>query len=233
MLNFKFHKTLLLALTMTAASAAGAKEFPFSYLRSSSFNIAKDFNAVPQLDSEVTAEDIKTMMKFQISRSPADCARAESEVSVSVATFFGKPRGLLTELQVKTLDGFLEKVALDSKYFIKMAKDYFQRPRPYESFQEIEPCITKEKSYSFPSGHSALAYIWGDLLEEIIPLDKEKIHTRADQIALDRTIAGVHFPSDIAESRKFATKVIEKLKTLKNFTNDFEEVKNQFSKDQL
>ncbi len=231
MLNFSRTHKLLLAFSLSLPTLSFAKEDVLKYLDKESFSAEKDFNPAPTVDSKLTIKDLEIILKYQGNRTEEDCARAKSEVAVSVETFFGRPYGTLTDEQSKYLTPFLEKVLKDAKYFVRVAKEFYKRPRPYVSFPQITPCVDKEMSLSYPSGHSTIAFVWGDLLEEVFPESKTLIHNRAQQIAADRVIGGVHYPSDIAESRAFATKFVTKIKTSAEFKKDFKEVKDNFAED--
>lgn len=231
MLNLSQSGKLFLAISLSLPTICFAKDDAFKYLDEESFSAEKDFNPAPAVDSKITVRDLEIILKYQDNRTEEDCIRAKSEVSVSVETFFGQPNGTLSDEQSKYLTPFLEKVLKDAKYFVRGAKEFYKRPRPFVSFPQIKPCVDKEISLSYPSGHSTIAFVWGDLLEEVFPESKTLIHSRAQQIADDRVIGGVHYPSDIAESRVFATKFVTKIKASPKFKKDFKEIKDNFAED--
>src|SRR5262249_10212200 len=61
----------------------------------------------------------------------------------------------------------------------------------------LEPVIATPKSAAYPSGHSTWAHAAGLVLADMIPERRAQILARADEFAHNRSVAGVHYPSDI------------------------------------
>jgi acid phosphatase (class A) len=71
------------------------------------------------------------------------------------------------------------------------------------------------------------------VLSLILPTKKEKLMARADQIALDRVIGGVHHPSDIREGKHLADLVVQDLLKNSHFKRDLAKVKKSLDSEQL
>lgn len=56
-----------------------------------------------------------------------------------------------------------------------------------------------ESSFSYPSGHSALAEFYARILSIALPDRAADFKARALQIAQDRMIGGVHYPTDVRD----------------------------------
>jgi len=54
---------------------------------------------------------------------------------------------------------------------------------------------------SYPSGHATLAYTWAALLSELFPGKANRLEQAADEVAMLREVAGVHFRSDSEAGR--------------------------------
>lgn len=77
-------------------------------------------------------------------------------------------------------------------------KPWIARPRPFVTFSDLEPLITKPKSFSFPSGHSASAFAAiGGYCSKGRPLRTFLLILFASSIAFSRLYLKVHFPSDV------------------------------------
>jgi membrane-associated phospholipid phosphatase len=85
---------------------------------------------------------------------------------------------------------------------IKLALDL---PRPVDLCPEIHPVIATPSHGSFPSGHAAAAYLVAALLTRIVdgaahgPNAEDLLSARfrlAARIAVNRMVAGVHYPVD-------------------------------------
>lgn len=187
----------------------------------SSFKIA--LPPVPTMQSPIQVADEKELFKLQKSRSVADCEHAKSEVMISLESFFGKPSGSLTEVQVETLTPFFTSVRNDAGYFIQKVKKQSPRKRPFLYMKELTPCVKKETTSAYPSGHAALAKLYANILSDFFPTDKTKFEARANEIGMHRVLAGVHHPSDIEAGRKLADLIYSDLKKSKKYQAAFEE----------
>lgn len=77
-------------------------------------------------------------------------------------------------------------------------KKCFQRPRPFDLYPQIIPLVKKPHDFSFPSGHTACAFICAFMAHH--QLDKKfsiPIIVLAILVAFSRLYVGVHYPSDI------------------------------------
>ncbi|NJS37173.1 MAG: phosphatase PAP2 family protein [Brachymonas sp.] len=75
--------------------------------------------------------------------------------------------------------------------------------RPVDMSTEIQPIIATPSHSSFPSGHATEAFMIAYTLPYIVSTDpatqafyKDQLMKQAERIAVNRTVAGVHFPID-------------------------------------
>ena len=87
--------------------------------------------------------------------------------------------------QLPLTAALFQKVDSDTKMAIHAAKHTFKRTRPI-----------KTTGYSYPSGHSTMAFVWAGLLSNIFPNQKDKLMTQAKQRAWSRVSLGHHYPTD-------------------------------------
>lgn len=77
------------------------------------------------------------------------------------------------------------------------------RPRPKECFElngeNIK--VVDASSPSFPSGHTAIAYLLSSVISEAFPSHRMPLQTLAEMIAQSRLENGAHFPTDITAGR--------------------------------
>lgn len=166
----------------------------------------------PAAASEAQARDEEVLLKFQRERKSSECERAKSEVYVSVGNFFGKPYGTLTDAEVESLDDFFGQVRNDADYYIQLLKKEFPRPRPFSYLKAIEPCVPKEVTGAYPSGHATLARLYALILSDLFPARRTDFFVRGEMIATDRILSGMHHPSDIQAGKSLADQIYPVLK---------------------
>lgn len=81
-------------------------------------------------------------------------------------------------------------------------KQQIGRPRPYLQDSRIHPCLPREDSGSYPSGHSTWYRASAELLADLIPERRERLLAVGDHGGAARTVCGVHFPSDVLAGQR-------------------------------
>ena len=151
----------------------------------------------PKINSAEQKADEAELRKLQKTRSKKDCERADSEVKVTLETFYGKPYGILNAEQLRLLNPLFDKIRSEGGPYIGQIKNSFSRPRPYLYLKDINPCIAKETSLAYPSGHATLAALYADVLTDLFPEHTAAFQKRRNEIANDRVLAGIHHRSDV------------------------------------
>lgn len=184
----------------------------------------------PKEGSPEQKKDEEELRRLQKSRTTQDCERAKREVDVSIAAFFGPPDGDLDAATLTAVAAFFAQVRNDADFFILKLKKDLTRPRPYLYMKDIKPCVLKEKTAAYPSGHALLAKLYAAILSEIFPGQKEKFEKRAQQIREDRVLAGVHHSSDIEAGQKLALILHDEFKKSKKYQDEIQKFQKQFKK---
>ena len=87
-------------------------------------------------------------------------------------------------------------------------KHAFACQRPVELSPQIQPMIPTPGHASWPSGHATEAYLTCALLQSLLPHGakyREQLERLAARIAVNRTVAGLHYPVDSAVGRLLGT----------------------------
>lgn len=78
-----------------------------------------------------------------------------------------------------------------------LVKNKFKRNRPFEKIGEIRSLINPPDKFSFPSGHTAAAFLMAWLLGHFFPIVTIPAFLFATAIGFSRIYNGLHFPSDV------------------------------------
>lgn len=173
--------------------------------------------------------EVKELFSLQKSRKKKDCERAALEVEPALGNFFGPPHGPLTAQQVAQLDPFFVDIRHSSGPFIGKLKGVHVRKRPFEVIKGLKPCVKQETSLSYPSGHGLFAEIYALVLTDLFPNLKDKIQTRADTVAKDRVLSGVHYPSDVSAGRVMGQKIYAEMVKSEKYQEAFKTAKGRVS----
>lgn len=204
---------LLLALmfsTSVMASSTGFELLSPKEIR----NLLGDY---PALGTPVSNADFSILLSYQETRSHADCEEARAEESSTLEKMFAGPRGPLSRAEAKKL--FLAALPLyaEAGANILRAKNLYKRPRPYLVNLELKPCIDLESSYAYPSGHTALARAFAHFLSARFPDRRSAFFDRAEEVAENRILGGVHHPSDIVAGKKLGDRLARRIQKSEKF----------------
>ena len=179
----------------------------------------------PLPKSAKQSEDEAEILRFQKSRTTTDCDSANSEVKVTLTSFFAEPDGPLSTASTNKLQPFFEQVRNDADYFIQLLKKDFPRQRPFLYLAKVEPCVPKEVTGAYPSGHAVLSQLFAMILSDLYPQHQAALQARASVIAQHRVISGMHHPTDIQDGSKLGALVYQELQKSPKFKVDLEKVK--------
>lgn len=79
-----------------------------------------------------------------------------------------------------------------------LLKNTIKRDRPAVKIENYQAWIIPSDRFSFPSGHTAAAFVFAGLIAVYYPAFAAPAYLWAGLIGLSRVLLGVHYPSDIA-----------------------------------
>lgn len=208
---------LILAFSVltTLTSIAQAQDEKLTIGFFSKKEIRRMLGDYPAVGSEGEAADFEALLDYQHTRSQEECDLAAAEKTPTLKTMFASEHGPLTKKEARRLAPRFWKAYIEAGLNIHIAKKAFKRPRPFVSNSDIKPCIPLATSDAYPSGHTAIARVFARLLSDIYPERAEAFMERADQVALNRVIGGVHHPSDIVAGKKLGDAIYHMMREQK------------------
>lgn len=215
-------------LLSTSATMVHASVYPDPiYLSKTQIALDQILAPPPARGSIQDIQDFETIFQFQTIRSAEECKRAAFVVDVKLNTLFGPAYGPLSNEEVAKWENFFEKIRIDTDYFVQEAKKQWGRPRPYFADFRVAPCVKREITNAYPSGHAAISFVFAKVLERIAPDRGQFFFARAIQIGQDRVLAGVHHPTDIESGQKLGAVIYGQLINNPKFVRDLEALRRR------
>lgn len=183
-----------------------------------------DTSVVPPAPAPGAAADLRDLAelrRWQAERTPEQCAAARLQEDAGYEVFFGAVSPLPRPLP-EPAEKIFKRVKIDAASVVWLLKEKYERPRPYLRDSSLAPCVEREGSTAYPSGHSAVARVYALMLEELDPAGAQAYRAAAAQAALNRVIGGVHHPSDTAAGLRLGDAVYAALKKDREFREDVE-----------
>jgi acid phosphatase (class A) len=173
------------------------------FLRADSAEFVALFAAPPAPGSMQTRHELDELLAIQRQRTPREVALARADRKTEVWQFAAALG--LTPQRVRELHAVQDlavQVEDDIRPYVRAAKHHFLRLRPYEIEPRLDPCVADVRGdLSYPSGHATYGYVIAYLLSDMVPERRARLLERARQFARQRSVCGVHFPSDVEAGR--------------------------------
>ena len=171
----------------------------------------------PAADSSEAKADLDAVLDWQGKRTDEQVKRCQSEATLSPAAFADVLGAGFEQKAFPVTFKLLADVAEDAKPITDAAKTSFDRPRPPAVDDRVKPCVKRETTKGYPSNHATRGQVWGHVLAELYPDQKQRLLDRGKQIGDDRFVAGIHFPTDVAAGQTVGDAIFEKLMSAEEF----------------
>lgn len=204
-----------------AKSAAAEPKLPY-YYNAAGLNLVVLVPPPPAAGSETAKADLAELHRIEQERTPEQVAAAkrdeDQEDIFAFKTVLGAdftPEALPLTAELGTHVKNEQSVAGGE------LKGMFPRVRPYNADKTLHPvCAVTDLANSYPSGHALTGYLEAFTLAQMVPEKRGSILARADEYAHNRLVCGVHYPSDIEESRRVALLVFGYMMATPRFQMD-------------
>ncbi len=168
----------------------------------------------PANDSFETTEELKSLHQIAADATNTQVAAALAD-SKNETVFLFAPAidANFTALQFPATAALFKKIAVDGEIYERMAKQTWQRPRPYVFDKSLIPACgaSKKPSFSYPSGHAIEVWTQGTVLAALLPSHAAAIKVRAANYAFEREICGAHYSSDLAAGHLLGVILADKI----------------------
>ena len=140
----------------------------------------------------------------------------------------------ITEKDYPNLYMLLRRSATDAGLSTFAAKKKYQRSRPFMVNKQPTCDPSKEDhlrtSGAYPSGHSAIGWVWALILSELVPDKSNAILARGRAFAQSRAVCNVHWQSDIVNGSVLGAAAYSKLHSSALFLTTIKRAKAEIQK---
>jgi acid phosphatase (class A) len=155
----------------------------------------------PAAGSEAASNDLAILLWLQGSRTPEMEANTWLTLDRN-PMLFSRALGVDLQQTTPTLDAGLMAFLTPINAVMGRFKRDFGRPRPFIQYSQIQPCLPREASASYPSGHSTWYRATAELLADLIPERRERLLSVGYHGGASRATCGAHFPSDVEAGQR-------------------------------
>jgi acid phosphatase (class A) len=205
----------LILITALLALPALARDNPVGYLPPT--QVKALLRQIPEPPAPGSAADKLDRQRYAQARNDIDSAawqRAIGQISTN-SSIYRKQMACAIGATVGTkstplVAAVLARAAVDARTVIGLAKDYFQRDRPFttDGGRACDPQSAKDKGvrlgYSYPSGHATTGLLWGMILADMRPERRAPALAFGRETGDLRVTCRVHWQSDILAGQQMA-----------------------------
>jgi acid phosphatase (class A) len=217
------------AIVLSIRATALAQETnPVSYLPAGKPDAVALLAPPPLPSSPEQAADLAEVVAVYHTSSSNDMVIAYSEKKFSIFNFTPAIGDFFQPGKFPKTEAFFERVQKQAETVTDLAKNYYQRPRPFTT----DPSLANgklEHSFSYPSGHSTESMVLALVLADLFPDKHDAIIAQARNIGWHRVEIARHYLTDIYAGRVLAQAIVREMKQNSDFQKDFAEVQTEIT----
>ncbi len=141
-----------------------------------------------------------------------------------ITTYMSDPRYAMTGKAISQLLDEINPVVM-------RVKNKLDRVRAHKLDPTLTTVIDVPEHGAYPSGHSTQAHAIAFLLTAMAPDRQAELESDALRVAVNREIAGVHYPSDSAAGRLLARQIVDLMLGNSEFAALVESAKREWAKE--
>jgi acid phosphatase (class A) len=214
-------------LTFVHAANAHTHSDGTYYIEPSQVDLEHLLAPPPALGSQAETADLAAVVAAENNRTATQAVAAEEDSDRSVFRFADVMGPGFTPEKLPFATKFFKRVYADEDNCVQKAKIYFARPRPYIVDSNLSPMVFPKPTPSYPSGHTAFAYVMAILLANMVPEKAVPIFDRAASFGYNRVVMGAHFPTDVEGGRIAGTVIDSVFFHEARFVTDFRKARTE------
>jgi acid phosphatase (class A) len=184
----------------------------------------------PTPGTDEARDDLDQTARVFAQRTPQQVARAQSQRDPTVYCFAPVLGAFFEPGRLPKTNALFARITDEAETAISTAKQHWHRPRPYV----VDPArfpdlVMRERSASFPSGHSTRGTLYSIILAELFPAQREALLETGRAIGWARVQIGVHHPSDVYAGRFLGRTLALALLRNPEFQKDLAEVRAEIA----
>jgi acid phosphatase (class A) len=181
----------------------------------------------PPVGSLEDRKDLAAVLDAQKTRTQTQIKQVQLDANLTVFRFQPVLGEKFTPENFPVSSVFFEKLKQDENDVIQIAKEHYNRTRPYVASSKVKPVVPQPHNTSYPSGHSCFAWINAIFLAKMLPEKSSIIFGRALDYAHNRIIGGAHYPTDVEAGKISAFIIADEMMKDKQFMADFEKARQE------
>ncbi|MDP3741268.1 MAG: phosphatase PAP2 family protein [bacterium] len=179
--------------------------------------------------SKLTMDELNQLLSYKQIRSTVKIQQIKSEIDIKSAKFGTRVMAdYVDPIKFPKTAKALLPALIDTDIIVLNLKQRFDRVRPHILEPRLEPIIEVPGHPAYPSGHSTESHVLAYLLAELLPQCRDVFEARALEIAVNREIVGVHYPSDTLAGIALAKQIIKLLLDEPKFMQLIQEAKSEW-----
>lgn len=164
----------------------------------------------PAPGSDAMKRDLAVLRWQQFVRNSELVGHAWSYLARNIDRFQGAIGSDLKETAPKIRSGVPQFAHLVDEIKNKL-KDEIGRSRPFITHKDLKPCLPREYSESYPSGHSTWYVTTSLLLADLLPERRERLLAVGYQGMAARVTCGMHYPSDVEAGQRLGNAAMQQI----------------------
>jgi hypothetical protein len=185
-----------------------------------------DFPAQSSLRTEM---ELQLLRQYVLLRTPERVAQIQGEVNLDGARIGPETlRGYIDNPCYQKTGQAFSQMNAEIEAVVLRLKALYNRVRPNQLDPTLTTVIDVPEHPAYPSGHSTQAYAAAFLFTVLAPERQAEFESDALRIAVNREIAGVHYPSDTAAGQLLARQIVDSLLQNQDFAALVEAAKREW-----